>query len=45
MADKNLDEYKPKRFYSANTKSRENGFAKFEKDEAYYFAGLLFRAL
>ena len=38
MADKNLDEYQEKRFYSANTKSRENGFAKFEKDGAYYFA-------
>ena len=38
MANRNLDEYQPKRFYSQNTKARENGFAKFEKDGAYYFA-------
>jgi len=38
MADKNLDEYQSKRFYSTNTKARQNGFAKFEKDGAYYFA-------
>jgi len=38
MADRNLDEYQPKRFYTQNTKTRENGFAKFEKDGAYYFA-------
>jgi len=38
MADKNLEEYQEKGFYSANTKSRENGFAKFEKDGSYYFA-------
>ena len=38
MANRNLDEYQPKRFYTQNTKARENGFAKFEKDGAYYFA-------
>ena len=38
MADKNLDEYQPKRFYTQNTKARQNGFAKFEKDGSYYFA-------
>jgi len=38
MADRKLDEYQPKRFYLQNTKARENGFAKFEKDGAYYFA-------
>ena len=38
MADKNLDEYQPKRFYTQNTKARQNGFAKFEKDDSYYFA-------
>ena len=38
MANRNLDEYQPKRFYTQNTKARENRFAKFEKDGAYYFA-------
>jgi len=38
MADRKLDEYQPKRFYTQNTKARENGFAKFEKDGAFYFA-------
>ena len=38
MADRNQDEYQTKRFYMQNTKARENGFAKFEKDGAYYFA-------
>jgi len=38
MADKNLDEYKPEKFYRDNSKARQNGFAKFKKDGAYYFA-------
>lgn len=38
MADKNLDDYKQLKFYKDNSKARQNGFAKFEHDEAYYFA-------
>jgi len=30
MADKNLDEYKPLKFYKDNSKARQNGFAKFK---------------
>ena len=38
MANKNLDEYKALKFYKDNTKQRQNGFAKFSKDDAHYFA-------
>lgn len=38
MADKNLDEYKPLKFYKTNSKPRKNGFAKFSDDGAHYFA-------
>ena len=38
MAHKNLDEYKALKFYKDNTKQRQNGFAKFSKDDAHYFA-------
>ena len=38
MADKNLDEYKPLKFYKANSKARQNGFAKFKDGDSHYFA-------
>ena len=38
MADKNLDEYKPLKFYKDNSKPRKNGFAKFKDDGSHYFA-------
>jgi len=38
MADKNLDEYKPLRFYKDRTKARQNGFAKFKDESSHYFA-------
>ena len=38
MADKNLDEYKPLKFYKDNTKARQNGFAKFKDGDSHYFA-------
>ena len=38
MANKNLDDYKPLKFYRDNSKARENGFAKFEQGGAHYFA-------
>ena len=38
MADKNLDEYKPLRFYKDRTKARQNGFAKFKDETSYFFA-------
>jgi len=44
MADKNLDEYKPLKFYKDNSKARQNGFAKFKdksKSAAEHVAGRL----
>ena len=38
MDRRNSDEYHPKSFYMKNSKKRENGFAKFEKNGLYYFA-------
>ena len=38
MADKNLDEYKPLKFYKDNSKARQNGFAKFKDEKSYFFA-------
>ena len=38
MVRRNSDEYHPKNFYMKNSKKRENGFAKFEKNGLYYFA-------
>jgi uncharacterized protein YegP (UPF0339 family) len=37
MADKNLDEYKPLKFYKDNSKARQNGFAKFKHEKSYFF--------
>ena len=38
MADKNLDEYQPLKFYKKNSKARQNGFAKFKDEKSHYFA-------
>ena len=38
MADKNLDEYKPLKFYEKHSKARQNGFAKFKDEDSHYFA-------
>ena len=38
MADKNLDEYQPLKFYKKNSKERQNGFAKFKDADSHYFA-------
>ena len=37
MADKNLDEYKPLKFYEKHSKARQNGFAKFKDEDSHYF--------
>jgi len=38
MADKNLDDYKPLKFYKDKTKARQNGFAKFKDEDLHFFA-------
>lgn len=37
MAERELDEYKPVKFYSENTKLKQSGFSKFQVDDTYFF--------